>query len=62
MAPELPETHLAMGDALLESDQPHALAEAEYRSALGLKDSSAGHIRLAEILRLDGKIPDALGV
>jgi tetratricopeptide (TPR) repeat protein len=58
MGPDWPETHVAMGDVLIDSD-PEA-AEAEYRKALLLNPaSSSTHVKLAEALRLEDNIPAA---
>jgi tetratricopeptide (TPR) repeat protein len=61
MAPELPETHIAMGDALMESDQPLEIAEQEYRQALVLSPAStAARVKLAEAIRREGRTPEAV--
>jgi tetratricopeptide (TPR) repeat protein len=54
-----PDAHYAMGDVLAESGQAEA-DEAEYRKALLLDpNSSSGHTRLAYVLRLQSKFPEA---
>jgi tetratricopeptide (TPR) repeat protein len=60
MGPDLPETHLAMGDVAVDSDLLD-IAETEYRKAVSLDSASSGaHVRLAEALRLQGKLPEAV--
>ncbi|HEX4997189.1 MAG TPA: tetratricopeptide repeat protein [Terriglobia bacterium] len=60
IAPDSPEAHYAMGDVLMEEDQPE-VAEAEYRKALGADSASAsGHLKRANALRLEGKLPEAV--
>jgi tetratricopeptide (TPR) repeat protein len=59
LAPDSSDAHEAMGDVLNDADDPEA-AEAEYRKALLGDDSARGHIKLAEALRLQGKLPDAV--
>jgi tetratricopeptide (TPR) repeat protein len=55
-----PETHVAMGDALMSEEQDSA-AEVEYRKALLLNPASPSiHVKLAEALRLGNKEPEAL--
>jgi tetratricopeptide (TPR) repeat protein len=57
---ESPDAHYAMGDVLMEFDR-YDLAEAEYRKALLVtKDSWRGHAKLANALRLEGKLPEAI--
>ena len=58
LAPDSSDAHEAMGDVLNDADEPQA-AEAEYRKALLGDDSARGHIKLAEALRLQGKLPEA---
>jgi len=58
--PNSPDAHYAMGDVLMELDKKD-LADAEYRKALLVtKDSWRGHAKLANALRLEGKLPDAI--
>jgi tetratricopeptide (TPR) repeat protein len=60
LAPESPDAHAVMGDILIDASEPEA-AEAEYRQALrGNGESSAMHTKLAEALRLQGKIDEAI--
>jgi tetratricopeptide (TPR) repeat protein len=59
LAPDSSDAHEAMGDVLNDADDPQA-AEAEYRKALLGDDSARGHIKLAEALRLQGKLPEAM--
>jgi tetratricopeptide (TPR) repeat protein len=55
-----PETHIAKGDVLMADDEPEQ-AEAAYRKGLGLTPASvSAHIKLAEALRVQDKIPDAI--
>lgn len=55
-----PETHLALGDALMANDEV-VEAEAAYRKGLALNAASPlVHIKLAESLRVQDKIPDAI--
>jgi len=55
-----PDAHYAMGDVLMELDR-YELADAEYRKALtATKDSWRGHAKLANALRLEGKLADAV--
>jgi tetratricopeptide (TPR) repeat protein len=60
LSQDLPDAHYAMGDVLTDSGEAQP-AEAEYRKAL-LADanSSSGHTRLAYVLRLQQKFPDAV--
>ena len=58
--PDSQETHLAMGDALMNSEQAVA-AEAEYRLALVIgPNSSRAHIKLADAIRSEGKPAEAI--
>jgi len=58
--PDSQETHLAMGDALIDWRLSEA-AEAEYRQALLLDpNSSRVHIKLAEAIRIEGNLPEAI--
>jgi tetratricopeptide (TPR) repeat protein len=58
--PDSQETHFAMGDALIQSNQTTA-AVTEYRQALLLgPNSSRVHIKLAEALRLEENLPEAI--
>ena len=60
MAPDSPDARYALGDLLVDARQPRE-AETEYRRALRLQPgSSAGHVKLAETLRLQGKFPEAV--
>jgi tetratricopeptide (TPR) repeat protein len=60
MAPDSPDARYVMGDLLIDAQQPEAAA-AQYRKALATDgDSSAGHTKLAEALRLQGKFDEAL--
>ena len=60
MDPTSPDAHYAMGDVFVELDK-NDLAEAEYRKALLVtKESWRGHAKLANALRLEGKLPDAI--
>ncbi len=57
---ESPDAHYAMGDVLMELEK-YDLADGEYRKALLVtKDSWRGHARLANALRLEGKLPEAI--
>jgi tetratricopeptide (TPR) repeat protein len=60
LVPDSPDAHYVLGDLLIDAQQPEA-AEAEYRKALaGTTDSSAGHTKLAEALRLQGGFDEAV--
>jgi len=59
LAPDSSDAHEAMGDVLADAGEPEA-AEAEYRKALLGDDSARGHVKLAEALRLQGKLPEAV--
>ena len=48
-----------MGDLLLALEQPEA-AEDWYRKALAGRKSSTAHLKLAEVLRLQGKFDEAI--
>ena len=55
LAPESFDVHLLMGDLLLDAERLED-AEASYRKALALnQSSSAAHHKLAEVLRLQGQ-------
>jgi len=55
-----PDAHDAMGDVLMELER-YDLADAEFRKALLVtKDSWRGHAKLANALRLEGKLPEAI--
>ncbi len=59
LSPDSPNAHLVMGDLLVDAEQPED-AETEYRKALvGRSGFSEGHKRLAEALRLQGKLDEA---
>ncbi len=59
LSPDSPDAHLVMGDLLVDAEQPED-AETEYRKALvGQSGFSEGHKRLAEALRLQGKLDEA---
>lgn len=56
----VPDAHYAMGDVLTDASQPES-AEAQYRKALLVNpESSAGLTKLANVLRLSGKFPEAI--
>jgi tetratricopeptide (TPR) repeat protein len=58
--PDSPDVHSLMGDLLVDAEQPEA-AEAEYRQALaGNATSNPARIKLAEVLRLQGKFGEAI--
>jgi len=58
--PDSPLVQLLVGDLLLDAEQPEA-AEEWYRKALaGSAGSAAGHLKLAEVLRLQGKLDAAI--
>ena len=60
LARETPQAYLALGDALMASDQA-APAEVEYRQALLLDSRSASaHIKLGEAMRVQEKLPEAV--
>jgi tetratricopeptide (TPR) repeat protein len=58
LAPDSSDAHEAMADVWTDAGEPEA-AEAEYRKALLADDSARGHVKLAEALRLQGKLPEA---
>jgi tetratricopeptide (TPR) repeat protein len=61
MAPDVPEAYWAMGDTLIEAGHPPEAAEAAYRQALLLAPaSSSAHIKLAEALRREDRLPEAV--
>ena len=61
LSPDSPPANLALGDLLIDGQQPEE-AEAAYRKAIaGLPDSSEAHRRLAEALRLQGDLDGAAG-
>ena len=60
MGPDFPEAHIAMGDVLMDSDDP-AAAETEYRQAIRLGLTSApAHYKLADALRSLDKDAEAI--
>ena len=60
LAPDSPEVHAAVGDFLVDAEEPEA-AESEYRKAL-LSDGTSvvRRLKLAEALRLQGKFDAAV--
>lgn len=60
MGPNSPEAHLAMGDVLIDADEPEA-AEKEFREAIRLGLTSApAHFKLADALRNLDKDEEAI--
>ena len=60
LSPDAPDAHYLMGDVLVESEELPA-ADAEYRRALSADaPSSVGRTKLAAVLRLQGRMSEAL--
>jgi tetratricopeptide (TPR) repeat protein len=60
MGPDIPEAHIAMGDVLIDADEPDA-AEKEFRQAIRLGlTSAAAHYKLADALRNLDKDEEAI--
>jgi tetratricopeptide (TPR) repeat protein len=58
-SPNSAEPHTVLGDLLIDAQQPEA-AEAEFRKALAIANTSAWRTKLAEALRLQGKFDEAV--